>query len=126
MSAQICDYCGGWNTVGCGTCQQRRMRQEPARHTPGPWTVNGRNAGGAIEVAADGYYIADVIGGLVDRQEANAQLIGAAPDLLEIVRISIGNVRSLGPAGAIGPYTEYLVWLEQLEAAYEKATGSRT
>lgn len=31
---QKCDYCGGWNTVGCGTCQQRRMREEPSQAAP--------------------------------------------------------------------------------------------
>ena len=46
-------------------------------------------------------------------------------DLVALVRISIGNIRSLGPAGALArvdqPYEE---WLRQLEAIYAKATGS--
>lgn len=56
-------------------------------------------------------------------QTARANLILAAPQLLEIVRVSIGNVRSLGPAGALGPvYEPYTVWLAHLEAAYAAAT----
>lgn len=46
-------------------------------------------------------------------------------ELLEIVRVTIGNVRSLGPAGALAKvYEPYQEWLAQLEAAYAKATGS--
>lgn len=52
-------------------------------HTPGPWVANERNVAGVIEITADDYYIADVIGGLVERQKANAHLIAAAPELLE-------------------------------------------
>lgn len=48
----------------------------------------------------------------------------AAQELLNIVRISIGNVRSLGPAGALAQvYAPYQEWLAQLEAAYRNATG---
>jgi hypothetical protein len=45
-------------------------------------------------------------------------------DLLELIRVSIGNVRSLGPAGALAQvHTPYQEWLRQLEAVYTKATG---
>jgi hypothetical protein len=52
--------------------------------------------------------------------------LATPPDLLEIVRISIGNIRSLGPAGALAQvYTPYREWLAQLESAYAKATGEQ-
>ena len=52
------------------------------------------------------------------------QLFAAAPELLDLIRVSIGNVRSLGPAGALAQvHTPYQEWLAQLEAAYTKATG---
>lgn len=59
--------------------------------------------------------------------DADAMLEAAgAPELLEIVRITIGNVRSLGPAGALAQvYTPYREWLAQLEAAYTNATGAQ-
>lgn len=52
MSAPKCDYCGGWNTVGCGTCQQRRMREQPAQHTPGPLAEKVTRINGAIDTLA--------------------------------------------------------------------------
>ena len=61
-----------------------------SKHTPGPWFISGRMTkyiearigGGLIqEVAACGPTDAD--GGYGERQYANAQLISAAPDLLE-------------------------------------------
>lgn len=62
-------------------------------------------------------------GALVEREVLSR---AAVADLLEIVRTTIGNVRSLGPAGALAPvYTPYRIWLAQLEAAYTKATGAQ-
>lgn len=104
-----------------------------AAHTPGPWTrrdglayighyIGPANDGGAPSVAL-------AISG-VSRSEAeivaNARLIAAAPKLAEIVRISIGNVRSLGPAGALASVSApYEVWLRELESAYFAATGEQ-
>jgi hypothetical protein len=57
-------------------------------------------------------------------RDEDARLIAAAPELLELIRLSIGNVRSLGPAGALAQvHTPYQEWLAQLEAVYTKATG---
>lgn len=100
--------------------------------TPGPWEVDEMltvNAPSTLMVAECSCAASRPLWGGSDfstraHQEANARAIRAVPELLEIVRISIGNVRSLGPAGAIEPYTDYRVWLEQLEAAYDKATRS--
>jgi hypothetical protein len=61
-----------------------------------------------------------------DVQYVRADLAAVTPELLEIVRITIGNVRSLGPAGALAPvHTPYREWLAQLEAAYTKASGEQ-
>lgn len=106
-----------------------------AVHTPGPWdtsynegwpfcqTVYVRAAGWGLVAAVN---IDPQMPHLIEQQRANLRLIAAAPELLELVRISIGNVRSLGPAGALGdvPHAPYREWLAQLEAAYAKATGS--
>lgn len=71
-----------------------------------------------------GQEVAAVNGPQTEDRERIAMMFAASPELLEIVRISIGNVRSLGPAGALAkcdqPYRE---WLTKLEAAYYMATG---
>ena len=49
-------------------------------------------------------------------------------ELVEQVRISIGNVRSLGPSGALDgiPYAPYLIWLAKLVDVYTKATATQS
>lgn len=100
-----------------------------AKHTPGQWFthregrstvyVECRIGGGLIqEVAACGPTAA---GG--EQQEANARLIAAAPDILEALQITRGNIASLGPAGALTPYTSYQEWLAMVDAVIAKATG---
>jgi hypothetical protein len=65
-----------------------------------------------------------VVGVFGAATESEADLAAAAPELLELIRVSIGNVRSLGPAGALAQvHTPYQEWLAQLEAVYTKATG---
>lgn len=44
--------------------------------------------------------------------------------LLAILEVTRGNLRSLGPAGALGPvYAPYTVWLHGVEAALAHAQG---
>ena len=57
--------------------------------------------------------------------EANVRLIAAAPDLLEALQITRGNIASLGPAGALTPYTSYQEWLAMVDAAIAKALGEQ-
>ena len=40
--------------------------------------------------------------------------------LLEALHITAGNIKSLGPAGALGPGQEYEAWLELVEAAIRR------
>lgn len=92
------------------------------KHTPGPWTL--RERGDWIEVIADGRPVA--IGAVVDRSDpstvslgfANANLIAAAPDLLEIAKTTLGNVMSLH-----GRWAHTEVWIDELERAIAKAEG---
>ncbi len=53
------------------------------------------------------------------------RLIDAAPQMLDALKTCRSNVRSLGPAGAIEPYTPYLEWLRVLDDVIEAATGER-
>lgn len=103
-----------------------------SKHTPGPWRlemVEDRAIKHLCPVGTDDLSILTVVHQddtpfAAVYSDADARLITAAPDLLEMVRITIGNVRSLGPAGALDKvWPAYREWLAQLEAAYAKATG---
>lgn len=100
------------------------------KHTPGPWdctftiTQNGRR----IDITAeDGSNVAQALAGdhvaCDATARANARLIAASPAMLEALRTTAGNIRSLGPAGAIEPFTPYLEWLRLIEETIALATG---
>ena len=57
--------------------------------------------------------------------EAEARKLAAVDDLLEALQITRGNIASLGPAGALTPYTSYQEWLAMVDAAIAKATGGQ-
>ena len=98
-----------------------------AKHTPGPWSIKDDTVN-AIEpdVMAGEFYIAQCFGhSHHDEALANARLIAAAPELLEALQITRGNIASLGPAGALTPYTSYQEWLAMVDAAIAKATGGQ-
>lgn len=50
---------------------------------------------------------------------SRTNLIAAAPELLEALKVTAGNIKSLGPAGHLPePYT---IWLKVVEDAIAKA-----
>lgn len=57
--------------------------------------------------------------------EAEARKLAAVDDLLEALQITRGNIASLGPAGALTPYTSYQEWLAMVDAAIAKTTGGQ-
>lgn len=66
-----------------------------SQHTPGPWSYRGtlgprhvESMGGpcVIEVASTGRQLAIMSGCRTDTQRADARLMAAAPDLLEVLR----------------------------------------
>lgn len=62
----------------------------------------------------------EAIAGYVEMAEAALDAVGAW-ELLEALKTTAGNIRSLGPAGAIRePYTP---WLGVVEAAIAKSEG---
>lgn len=75
------------------------------KHTPGPWRDGGREHEGRINVVSDdGYYIANVIGGMsIETEQANARLIIASPILLAAL-LDVLETFSLGPLGAAAKY----------------------
>ena len=78
------------------------------KHTPGPWSINGNKIDG------NGYHIVSVNSHRTSDGEANARLIAAAPELLEIVKsILADDMMQYLPA-------EYI---EKIRSSIAKATG---
>ena len=91
--------------------------------TPGPWRVGRQNnIQTAHESPLNWKGIAQYMGS-GQEAEANARLIAAAPDLLEVAQRSADALRSAGiePRATSDNPLEWL--LHQTEAAIAKATG---
>ena len=110
-----------------------------AAHTPGPLTVRvGANGDVGIIAPAQKVIAPDDIGGALIAEcyceirragegafaeaLANATLFAASHDMLEALKTTAGNIRSLGPAGAIPE--SYKVWLDVVETAIAQARGA--
>lgn len=96
--------------------------------TKGPWkrTTSPSGDGRSIEAQAfDGSwkFICDKVrGGTPEQAEANAQLIAAAPDLLEVVRALVHV--SEHPRDGINPLDENSPLMDAARTAILKATPS--
>lgn len=92
------------------------------QHTPGPWVVNPSQLD-QIATAAAKQEIAWATG-LNDQHEtiANARLIAAAPDLLDVLKLCDGNIDSLLASNHPLVFGE---WLAVVRAAISKATGEK-
>ena len=95
-----------------------------AKFTPGPWTVDKSHMYGAINagkwhVAMANFYNChdEEVRVTREQQEANAQLISAAPDLFEALKIILEY-----PYGDASPLDDPLV-MERARAAIRKAEG---
>jgi hypothetical protein len=68
------------------------------KHTPGPWRT-GADEGGfercysGPAIYSPQYMVAEVLAGPIDRGEANARLIAAAPDLLAALKNLTASAR---------------------------------
>lgn len=92
-------------------------------YTPGPWKAV--NAGIhwnnpdlinlQIQYGNDGECIADTV-----YEEADANLIAAAPDLIEALKTTLGNIQSLK---ICYPCTTFDPWIETVSTAIAKAEG---
>lgn len=103
------------------------------QHTPGPWYVGtefsdqGRHIYAEKKVKdSDGDEWNPLIACTDDDErmvnwQANAQLIAAAPDLLEALRVCEGNISSLLASNHPKIYGE---WLAVVRAAIAKAEGA--
>jgi len=97
-----------------------------SKHTPGPWTVGGPNrvgeeALGIIE-GKDKYVVADVWADVEELDaRANANLIAAAPELLEKLSEAVELLEVDDDANTVG--TDAWVWLKQARELLAKADG---
>lgn len=100
---------------------------EKLKHTPGPWKL-GKKTNSINEIQTEsGWSIANVkrrssgprgLPEQLDRDEANARLISAAPELLEALLRARHRLNKLEEIGAKSEST-----LELVERAIAKATG---
>ncbi len=94
------------------------------KHTKGPWVIHESNAIVGEKLDDHPIWLRPVIARFATGvRPADARLMAAAPELLEALKITRGNIASLGPAGALTPYTPYQEWLAMVDAAIAKATG---
>ncbi|MPT23935.1 MAG: hypothetical protein E2577_13645 [Starkeya sp.] len=83
-----------------------------------PWPL-GFITAGSFPV----FELQDVMGHPKAREIAVA--MSAASEMLEALKTTAGNIRSLGPAGALSaaPFANYREWLAVVEAAIARAEG---
>lgn len=97
------------------------------QHTPGPWTIGSRTAGGCWRVidAPTWDAFAKVVIKMTDDKAdseqglANARLIAAAPDLLAALK----RAREILPTLAEEAGCSVNSYLDDIDAAVEKAEG---
>lgn len=111
-------------------------------HTPGPWFYGisyepergpvpfDYESPGYYEnsgiLAADGTTVVGCGEYTIFNSPEDVRLMVAAPDMLEALKTTAGNIRSLGPAGALTRIPmEYREWLAVVDAAIAKAEGSQ-
>ena len=93
------------------------------QHTPGPWASNSADSF-ELGVYGNGYRIAKMTGGEINRDIANARLIAAAPELLKQLKIArdeavgwFDDSRGFNPKNPPE-------WLAEIDAAIAKATNA--
>ena len=97
-----------------------------AKHTPGPWVVNPRNA--IVDAMPSGVAVCKLLWPTKERSEAetmaNATLIAAAPELLAELRKARDRLASAMRIGGSSP--EYIAEaVASHDAAIAKATGAQ-
>jgi hypothetical protein len=99
-----------------------------ATHTPGPWELMHAEHGQHVEVVVNGGHIAVVFSGSFrdgSTGEANANLIAAAPDLIEACEKALNLIDGAGVLLA-SMSAERSRAVEALRAAVAKAEGGQS
>lgn len=104
-------------------------------YTPGPWSIyetagNGGNIPARMEVVAPESerakrLIANVYGFKLPEGRANARLIAAAPELLEVFEEALANVERVTDGGRKA-VPALVKWLEKARAALAKVRGEKS
>ena len=84
-------------------------------HTPGPWIVDAPGMVATKATGADGWEICDIRDD-VPECDANADLIAAAPELLEALEALTANYADVEPGGSKN--------VDKARAALAKARGA--
>jgi hypothetical protein len=96
------------------------------QHTPGPWTTDGAARTGDLDVISPAGRITLIDCEFSDESEdvltANARLIAAAPDLLNMLRNAENWFREYDVQN--GPDSGAQLLLEDIRAAIDKAMGA--
>jgi len=101
---------------------------EKSKHTPGPWEASEGETYRRYDIEAVGGIIAQTEGD-TETDEANANLIAAAPDMLKALKDSILLIRHWGSGEAL---SDARIWEKQesvckaICAAIAKAEGEPT
>ena len=101
------------------------------QHTPGPWTLHRYpghvEATNGLACCSHNSVIANTLGHscnapeLKAEQEANAQLIAAAPDLLEVCTMLVDAAKDFGLFNGDSQDPEW--YIDRIQMAINKATG---
>ena len=87
------------------------------QHTPGPWVIRKNDAYEEYWVQLEHYTVGPAS---IVFSKADADLIAAAPELLEALQLCEGNISSLLASAHPKVYGE---WLRVVSEAISKATG---
>ena len=83
------------------TGETMKHTHKRSEFTPGPWTIEAYQYNGAFYIQQPddqtngGWVVATIWG---DDREANARLIGAAPDLKNALEIALATIERLAPS----------------------------
>jgi hypothetical protein len=87
-----------------------------SKHTPGPWTIQSEES--ALDYQMEHWIQAEGEDLCVVNSEADARLIAAAPDLLQVMK-EFKSALDLQD-----PNFDADTWLDRVDAAIAKATGA--
>lgn len=114
------------------TAALNQIRDESGKHTPGPWRLKFGPQHSPehcdITVAGDIFLLADINGPNYSHCEANARLIGAAPELLAALKkasqlADIATDWNLDEVEIDGEMVRTYDLRDEFDAAIAKATG---
>lgn len=108
------------------------------KHTPGPWVWDGEYTLRPADPRPTLHTVHTILSpdgetfgfmnadhkDVLAENAANKVLMAAAPDMLEVLKTTLGNIMSLGPAGALESVPmPFRVWAQVVQDVIAKAEG---